>query len=68
MEQRGVAALAVLASTRKPIKNASGYAARVDQRLFEVCYLVEWNEVVFRARQNQNVLPDAIGNGGEFVL
>src|SRR3974390_2225743 len=68
MDQRGGATLAVLAASRTAIKESSGHAARVDQRLFEVRHLLEWNEVVFRASQNQNVLPDAIGNRSELVM
>src|SRR5215469_10256846 len=68
MDQRRGAALAVLRTTRRPIEHSRGYAARIYERLLEIRNLMGWNEVIFRAREDQDVLPNTIGDRREFVL
>jgi hypothetical protein len=46
--------------TRGAVENPRGDTARVHQRLLEVRRLMERNEVVIRALQDQDVLPDTL--------
>src|SRR5262249_57457631 len=65
-EGRG-SALAMRRTTGRVIESYGAHASRVDQRLLELRCLVERNEVVFRADQNQYVLTDAVGNRSKRV-